>query len=81
MFKSICKDIKKSSIFKTIDKKSRHPNGCRLKFEFFMILRNGELDIVAPNAKDLMQFRRCHSAEVCQHCVARYVYEAKHRVE
>lgn len=61
-------------------KKSRHPKGCRL-LRVFYDSADGELDVVAPNAKDLMQLRRCLSAEVCQHCVAGDVYETKDRVE
>ncbi len=66
---------------KNIYKKSRHPKGCRLGFLFSMILSDGELDVVAPCAKDLVKFRACSSTEVCQHHVARDVYEAKDRVE
>ena len=43
---------------------------------FTMILSEG-LDVVAPNAEDLMQLRACGCAEVCQHGVAAYVYETK----
>ena len=46
-----------------------------------MILSNGELYVVSPYAKDLMQLRACSSAEVCQHHVAAYVHETKDRVE
>lgn len=46
-----------------------------------MILTNGELDVVAPCAEDLVEFRACSCAEVRQHEVAAYVYETKDRVE
>ncbi len=46
-----------------------------------MIPYDGELDVVAPCAEDLVEFRACLSTEVCQHHVARNVYETKDRVE
>ncbi len=42
-----------------------------------MIPYDGELDVVAPCAKDLVEFLACSAAEVEQHHVARDVYETK----
>ena len=44
-------------------------------------LNNLKLDIVAPGAEDLVEFRACSGAEVGQHVVACNVYETKDRVE
>ncbi len=46
-----------------------------------MIPYDGELDVVAPYAEDLVEFRACLSTEVGKHHVARNVYETKDRVE
>ena len=47
----------------------------------YHFLDNLKLDVVAPCAEDLVEFRACLSTEVGQHHVAGYVYEAKDRVE